>query len=652
MPIFELQGPDGKTYEVDAPDMGAAANAFGEMAGPSVGDLSVRNVATAAARGVPILGGLVDEAIAGGQALAGNGSYAENLKAEQDRQAAFDAQHPYWSTGAQIVGGVAAMVPAVMAAPAAFGAGAGGLVARSAISAGTGAVIGGADSAVRSNGDLNQTMTGAGLGAAFGGAAPAVGGALGSGINRLSEATRRYLAQPGNSVTGGISPAAMRYAATTIQDPAKRAQFFAELKQLGEEAMLADVSPEWMGIARGAASRPGQRDAIVNPLLARDATKNARLGADLNASLGQTVEPSSILSGIEANQQRLGPVYGEAFKAAGPVDTSALAGNLDEAATILRGPAQRATTQVRGMLNAPGVVDEAGNAILDSNPSALFQIRQAIDGLLATEQNPQVIRQLTASRKAVDDELARAVPGIKGVDAQYAELARQGEGLKQGAQVFDSGKTAIRPQDMRDQLAASVLPQGEMVGPSAVPLRMQQGARAEVDRLVGQASNDPAKLQQVMRGEGDWNREKLRTLFGQDRADQALNAVDRETTFYRTNNRVTSGSDTAMAQRFGDFLDAASTPNTVPTDTTLTGSILRAGQSVLRAGTKAQAEQKAERFASELGKLSVAQGGQRDAILQSLQRMVDIQELAGRDATAIKTLMNAVVRSAGPQLAQ
>ena len=652
MPIFELQGPDGKTYEVDAPDMGAAANAFGEMAGPSVGDLSVRNMATAAARGVPILGGLVDEAVAGGQALFGSGSYDENLRAEQARQSAFDAQNPYWSTGAQIAGGIAATIPAVLAAPAAFGVGAGGLAARSAISAGTGALIGGADSAVRSNGDLNDAAKGAAIGAAFGGAAPAVGSALGAGINRLSEATRRYLANPANQITGGISPAAMRYAATTIQDPAKRAQFFSELKKLGDEAMLADVSPEWMGIARGAASRPGQRDAIVTPLLARDAAKNTRLGADLDASLGRTVEPTAIRSGIEANQQRLGPVYGEAFQAAAPVDTSALAGSLDEASTVLRGPAQRSTQQVRGMLNVPGMLDEAGQPVLDSNPSALFQIRQAIDGLLATEQNPQVIRQLTASRKAVDDELARAVPGIKGVDAQYAELARQGEGLQRGAQVFDSGKTAIRPQDMRDEVAASVLPRGEQVGPSAVPLRMQQGARAEVDRLVGQASNDPAKLQQVMRGEGDWNRDKLRTLFGQDRADQALNAVDRETTFYRTNNRVTSGSDTAMAQRFGDFLDDAARPNTVPTDTTLTGSILRAGQSVLRAGTKAQAEQKAEKFASELGKLSVAQGGQRDAILQSLQRMVEIQELAGRDATAIKTLMNAVVRSAGPQIAQ
>ncbi|MGU3496094.1 hypothetical protein ACLBXM_18790, partial [Xanthobacteraceae bacterium A53D] len=58
MPIFEMQGPDGKTYEVEAPDMGVAASAFGAMAGPGVGDLSMRNVATAAARGVPILGGL------------------------------------------------------------------------------------------------------------------------------------------------------------------------------------------------------------------------------------------------------------------------------------------------------------------------------------------------------------------------------------------------------------------------------------------------------------------------------------------------------------------------------------------------------------------------------------------------------------------
>lgn len=181
---------------------------------------------------------------------------------------------------------------------------------------------------------------------------------------------------------------------------------------------------------------------------------------------------------------------------------------------------------------------------------------------------------------------------------------------------------------------------------------MQQGARAEVDRLVGQAANDPAKLQQVMKGEGDWNRDKLRTMFGQERADAALNAIDRETAFYRTNNRVTSGSDTAMAQRFGDFLDATSRPNSVPTDTTLTGAILRSGQAMIRSGTKAKAEQNAEKFASELGRLAVAQGSNRDAVLQSLQRMVEIRELAGRDATAIKTLMNAVVRSAGPQIAQ
>ena len=31
MPIFEVQGPDGKTYEVDAPDMQRAASAFAPM---------------------------------------------------------------------------------------------------------------------------------------------------------------------------------------------------------------------------------------------------------------------------------------------------------------------------------------------------------------------------------------------------------------------------------------------------------------------------------------------------------------------------------------------------------------------------------------------------------------------------------------------
>ncbi len=49
-----------------------------------------------------------------------------------------------------------------------------------------------------------------------------------------------------------------------MQNPARGQQIAAGLQRLGPDAMLADVSPEWLRVARGAASRPGQRDPIVN----------------------------------------------------------------------------------------------------------------------------------------------------------------------------------------------------------------------------------------------------------------------------------------------------------------------------------------------------------------------------------------------------
>ena len=98
----------------------------------------------------------------------------------------------------------------------------------------------------------------------------------------------------------------------------------------------------------------------------------------------------------------------------------------------------------------------------------------------------------------VDQEVARAVPGIKHVDAKYAELMRQQEGLQRGGMVFDTGKTATRPADLAAELRAGALPQGEMVGPSAVPTRVKQGARAEIDRLVGTHANDLNALERKL----------------------------------------------------------------------------------------------------------------------------------------------------------
>jgi hypothetical protein len=328
----------------------------------------------------------------------------------------------------------------------------------------------------------------------------------------------------------------------------------------------------------------------------------------------------------------LGPEYERALVGARAVDTQGIANALDTQIVNIRGPAQQALERVRSYLNVRGA-----NA-LDPHPGTLLSTRHAIDGMLEGEVNPDVIRNLTVARRMVDAELTRAVPGIKDVDAQFAELSRQSEGLTRGSQVLDSGKTAIRPEDLAEEMQQGALPQGNQVGPSGVPMRMREGARAEIDRVAGTSANDPVALQRLVKGKGDWNRDKLRTLFG-PQADDALNAIDRETLFNRTTNDVTAGSHTAMTNQFAEFLNRAAEGPKVPESLSVLGAMLHSGKTALGLNAKARAA----RFASELGRASVATGTDRDELIAAIQdyarRRALGQPVSNRRAMAAQLLL-------------
>jgi hypothetical protein len=137
------------------------------------------------------------------------------------------------------------------------------------------------------------------------------------------------------------------------------------------------------------------------------------------------------------------------------------------------------------------------------------------------------------------------VPDIKSVDAQYRELSRQGDALDAGGNVLDGGKTAVWPQENAAAVAAGVQPEGTLVGPSAATFRLSQGARADIERIVGTKTNDRVALAQIMQGDSDWNPQKLAQLFGQDRADRIMQVVQNERRLAETENLAVNGSKTA-----------------------------------------------------------------------------------------------------------
>jgi hypothetical protein len=660
MPKYEVE-LNGNKFEIEAPDDQALSAAVAQLQqsqesgqhlsfeeGAALLDRermqgasgTVGAALTGVLDGVPIAGpamlGGTQRAAAGLSSLINGGSYDENLNRAREITATAQEEHPYVTTGANIVGGVAGTIPMVAAAPGAFGVGTGGLLARTAASGLSGSVIGGADSAVRSGGDPLESLKGGVIGLGAGLAGPAIGKGIGAGI--------RYARGATSDALSGISKPAQRFLEGQFSDPARVASQQQALSRLGPNAVLADVSPEWLGVARGAASRPGTRDAIVEALDARSSAANARLRMDMNANLGQPIIPSQVERAIGASQDAVAEGYGPVMANARAVNTQPIADRLDAITTNLRGPAQRAVREIRGYLDIPGT------NVLDPNPQALMASRQAIDGLMGTETNDQVVRQLTIARQEIDGLLAQAAPGVKEVDAQFAELARQRTALQQGRPILSNEASAIRPEELNEILAEGVQPQGLQVGPSAVPTRMRQAVRAEIDRAVGTKANDTTALRQIVRGEGDWNREKLGTLFGQENADRALAAIDRETVFGDTANRVTRGSDTAMGSGFGKFLDETSKAADIPSDSTLIGLGIKGGKRVLEAVLKANAESNAGRYANEIGQLSVADGAIRDQIVDSLLRRA--QGLQASSNPKIQAVINALMLSSGQQLSR
>lgn len=354
---------------------------------------------------------------------------------------------------------------------------------------------------------------GGGMGAVVGGAVPVVAAGAGRMLSRVK------------------NPAVQRIARALMDDGYTPQQAQQTLDQLGPDAVMADLGPNLQRQAGAIASVPGRGQQVVrDAIMTRAKGANSRIIGDLDATLGKAVIPSQADDALVQAQRALGPKYEAAFRGARAVDTQSLADTLGSEAVNLRGPAQKAVQQVRKMLNV------AGTDVLDPNPRTLMATRNAIDGMIKTEADPNVIRVLTGARKQIDAELTKAVPGIKPIDAIYEDLARQREALTRGQQVLDSGRMSPRPAELAREYAA---------GSPGVQQHLSAGARAEIDRIVGTKSNDVVALQGLIKGEGSWNRDRLATLFGADKADRIIKVLERERLFADTTNVVTRNSETA-----------------------------------------------------------------------------------------------------------
>lgn len=564
--------------------------------------------------------GLLKRGAAANRALLDEGSYGENLARLQKHLDDARRDAPIASTAAEVAGGLGGGLGLIKNGITLAGRVGSGLVRRVLGYGAEGAAYGAAHGAGGTVSDNPQDYVDAAKqGAAVGGTIGAVLPVAGS---VASAAYRGAKAVVGPSIEG-----AGRAASTFLRGAAQAdAPGIASLSN--DAAMLPDAGPSMLGLAQGAATGTGPgRSQLVNALRERDAGTGARLARGLDDNLGPAPVPSQIANDIRANQKALSPEYEKAFEGAQAVDTPRIAQQLDTMIADTRGPQQTALQSVRSMLDIPGATspqpggggqwaDYLRRPAQDPNARVLFSTRNALDGMLeearnAVNPNSKVIGSLTDARALIDTELAAKVPGIKQADAKFAELARQNRALERGQEVFDTGRSAvIRPQELAQEIRQGGLPQGLQVGPSAGPLRLRQGARAEVDRIVGTQVNDLNALERTLATPQDWNSQKAGMIFGDARRDALVRLLQDERLMRNTYQRVDQGSQTAQRTAAANSMDAPA----IPLDMSLVGLTARGATALARgllnmssAGTK-----------DEIGRLLSSQGDKARALGQAL----------------------------------
>lgn len=510
--------------------------------------------------------GLADKAAGGVAALTGAApSYDEGVKAERAKTEAFRQKSPIQSTAAEVIGGLTSGAGMVKSGATLAGRIGQGIIPRTIGYGLEGGAYGAAHGAGNTYSDnVGDYIANAASGAATG--AP-IGGGVGA-VAPIVGATGRAAYKGGSAFFGPRVEGMGRGASSLLKGAAMAdAPGLSTIGQLGPGAMLPDAGPAMLGLAQGAGTGTGPgRSALVNTLKTRDTGTAQRLAQTLNHELGPSPLPSRVEAGLSGDRAYVAQEYEPLLQTARAVNTGPLALQLEGQIGNLRGPAQQAVQRVRGMLDVPG-----NPGTLDPHPRALLSTRHAIDGMMATEADPQVINHLSAARRAIDGELANAVPGIKAVDAQIAELSRQSGGLQRGGQVLDSGKTALRPQELAQELRLAGEPQGQMVGPSATPFRMRQGTRAEIDRVVGTNVHDLPSLERTFKTPEDWNYQKLATMFGEPQRDSVATVIAANRKFRDTYQKVVEGSQTAQRTASAKALEGTEGGN-IPLDTTLTGA--------------------------------------------------------------------------------
>lgn len=479
------------------------------------------------------------------------------VSAEQAANAASQAAYPKTAFAANAAGDMAALAPAILAAPAAFGAAEGAPLIANALTGGvTGAGIGAADRVARNLpavanavqghdwGTVGSTVGPGAVGGFLGGAAGPVVGAgigkvLGAGSNLLMRTTPGAANVANMLRTAGMTPA----------------QAEAELAS-NPRLVPADLSPG-MGDEAGALSAKGgtPTEVLKSAMKARGKSADDQIQQIAVSNLGPRPDPTMAKEAILASAQTAAEPFYSAMRAnPTPIDITPVLNDIDsQLGKVPKGSGEAIVlNKAKGYLSAQTVTTPgtAGGkpttlTVPRDDPDVLLKARQSLDGDIKGLEKNGTIDGTTAGKNAYVaansirgqlDAILKTDPNIAAGDQAFSSRIVAKEDLDNGTDIF---KTPIA--DFQRSVSAA----------TADPARlhaMQQGALAALHDRLGGVTGDYAAARNLF-AKGTDNRNKMDALF--PNAGNFFDNLQNEIAMRATEGNVAAGSQTASRQAIG-----------------------------------------------------------------------------------------------------
>ncbi len=594
-----------------------------------------------AAKGVPVIGGALDEISAGANSVLpealGGAPYEEGLEYQRARDRYREEQNPESSTAVQLAGGIGGTVAGLRALGVPLGVNSTvPLFTRAAGGGVIGAGVGASDGFVRGEGGAANRGISAGVGGlvgtAVGVAAPVVGQALSSGAQRVAD----FLSSDAMLRRLGIS----REAANVIirqlgTDDTLSGTGAARIRQGGPDAMVADAGPAAANLLDTALERSGPGSSAARAAIERRATSaNQQMGATLDATMGRPVGVETRQAGIrQGTAQARRTAYDDAYDQ--PIDYASAGGR--EVEGLLGRVPQEAVNQANRLMRVEG------------QQSRQIMARQNPDGTVTFERMPDV-RQLDYLTRALNEVAAGAegqgaMRGTTAAGRAYGGLATEirqrlralvpeyGQALDTAAdpisriQATEFGATILNPRVTREQVTRQFAGMGRGERRAAI-----SGLRDQIDEIVANVkemasdpNTDARQLREMLKSlSSQAAREKVTAAIGQPAARAFYGQVGRSARALELRASVARNSRTFGRQATDAQVKAQTEPGVI--GLAMSGEPLRAVKKAVQSLTGMTPERRLAAEDRLYGEISDAltrvRGTQAEQYLRTLLRAV------------------------------